>query len=83
MVASKHDLENREILKPKRFKVGKACYTCRLKKIKVNCFFNFILHQKCLMVLLIVRWLTTLYAGKNIYKYRMITEKLISKKKKN
>ncbi|KAI7906597.1 fungal-specific transcription factor domain-containing protein [Cokeromyces recurvatus] len=33
----KHDLENKkDQTKPKRFKVGKACYTCRIKKIKCD-----------------------------------------------
>ncbi|KAI8968880.1 fungal-specific transcription factor domain-containing protein [Mycotypha africana] len=32
----KHDLENKKEQKPKRFKVGRACYTCRVKKIKCD-----------------------------------------------
>jgi hypothetical protein len=36
-IAMKHDLkEKQEPPKSKRFKVVKACYTCRVKKIKVN-----------------------------------------------
>lgn len=59
----------------KRLKVGRACYTCRAKKIKVNLFLSLIAISKIATTLtresvnltscnVAVRWTSTVYAGK-------------------
>ncbi|KAI8387029.1 hypothetical protein BD560DRAFT_383536 [Blakeslea trispora] len=36
IIETKHDLTDKQEPKQKRYKVGKACYTCRVKKIKCD-----------------------------------------------
>lgn len=60
----KHDLqEKKSSSKQKRFKVGKACFTCRVKKIKVCLCTNLVFVVAYCNLYNIVRWITTLYAG--------------------
>lgn len=56
----------------KRFKVGKACFTCRVKKIKVRLECTDFICDRLLTSIsnYVVRWTPTMYAGKELENHR-------------
>lgn len=56
---------NIKIPRQKRLKVNRACYTCRVKKIKVT--WSGTHHAELVTdIATVVRWITALYAGERI-----------------